>query len=280
MEWKEGPLLVLAGPGSGKTAVLTLRLARLLEEDDDTAALGLTFTNKAAAEMRERVDHILGEYTDRAQLCTFHKFAADILGQHGSHIGIRPDFQILTQDEDRVVILEEVIREFPDRGRHLPSDRTNLLHLIDRLLSESYSGEGRSLSLASTPDWLPLLFRRYTEALVGAPPARLRQLAPFLDPLARGEACHSPGGPDGDGRISASTNSRTQTELNTSFFASSRRVASTTCSLSRTTTRSSTSGTELAPSGSVTCAGTTSWRPSSCPRAIAVHPRSWIMPID
>ena len=167
VEWKEGPLLVLAGPGSGKTAVLTLRLARLLEEDDSAAALGLTFTNKAAAEMRERVDHILGEYTDRAQLCTFHKFAADILGQHGSHIGIRPDFQILTQDEDRVVILDNVIREFPNRGRHLPSDRTNLLHLIDRLFSESYSGEGRSSSLASTPDWLPLLFRRYSAALIG-----------------------------------------------------------------------------------------------------------------
>ena len=69
--------------------MLTLRLARLLEEDDTAAALGITFTNKAAAEMRERVDHILGEYTDRAQLCTFHKFAADILGQHGSHLGMQ-----------------------------------------------------------------------------------------------------------------------------------------------------------------------------------------------
>ncbi len=166
VEWKEGPLLVLAGPGSGKTAVLALRLAQLLEKDDNAAALGLTFTNKAAAEMRERVDHILGEHTDRAQLCTFHKFAADILGQHGSHIGIRPDFQLLTQDEDRVAILDEVIAELPGRGLHLPSDRYNLLHLIDGLLSESYSGQGRSSSLTSTPEWLPLLFRRYCDALI------------------------------------------------------------------------------------------------------------------
>ena len=166
--WNDGPLLVLAGPGSGKTAVLTLRVARLLEEGENAAALALTFTNKAAAEMRERVDQILGEYTDRAQLCTFHNFAADILGQHGSHLGIRPDFRFLTQDEDRVAILEEVIRDLPGGGLELPPDRNNLLHLIDRLFSESYRGEGPSSSLNSTPEWLPLLFRRYCGALIDA----------------------------------------------------------------------------------------------------------------
>ena len=72
VDWNDGPLLVLAGPGSGKTAVLTLRVARLLEEDENAAARALTFTDKAAAEMRERVDQILGEHSDRAQLCTFH----------------------------------------------------------------------------------------------------------------------------------------------------------------------------------------------------------------
>ena len=166
VDWNDGPLLVLAGPGSGKTAVLTLRVARLLEEDDNAAVLALTFTNKAAAEMRERVDQILGEYTDRAQLCTFHKFAADILGQHGSHLGIRPDFRFLTQDEDRVAILEEVIDNLPGGGLELPSDRNSLLDLIDRLFSESYSGAGPSASLTSTPEWLPLLFRRYCDALI------------------------------------------------------------------------------------------------------------------
>ena len=90
VEWTGGPLLVLAGPGSGKTSVLTLRVARLLEQDENAAALALTFTNKAAAEMRTRVDRLLGEHADRARLCTFHAFAADVLGQHGSHIGIRP----------------------------------------------------------------------------------------------------------------------------------------------------------------------------------------------
>ena len=113
-DWIDGPVLVLAGPGSGKTAVLTLRVGRLLEEDENASALALTFTNKAAAEMRERVDELLGERTDRAQMCTFHSFAIDILAQHGSHLGIRPDFLPLSQDEDRIAVLEEVIRDLPE----------------------------------------------------------------------------------------------------------------------------------------------------------------------
>ena len=185
VEWSEGPVLVLAGPGSGKTVVLTLRVVRLLEEDEDASALALTFTNKAAAEMRDRVDRRLGEHTDRAQLCTFHAFVADILGQHGSHLGIRPDFLLLTQDEDRIAILEEVIRKLPDADTGLPPDRTNLLHLIDRLFSESYSGEGPSSSLTSTPEWLPPLFRLYCDALIEANRLDFGSLLHFATRLLR-----------------------------------------------------------------------------------------------
>ena len=60
VEWDEGPLLVLAGPGSGKTLVLTLRAARILKKDPDASVLALTFTTKAADEMRERLDKLLG----------------------------------------------------------------------------------------------------------------------------------------------------------------------------------------------------------------------------
>ena len=168
VEWTDGPLLVLAGPGSGKTVALTLRVARLLREKENASALALTFTNKAAAEMRERVGQLLGGYTNRARLCTFHKFAADILGQHGSHLGIRPDFRLLTEDQDRIAILEEAIDDLPGGVSELPADRNNLLHVIDRLYSESYGGEGPSSSMASTPEWLPLLFRRYVDALIDA----------------------------------------------------------------------------------------------------------------
>src|SRR5512136_987702 len=91
VEWTEGPLLVLAGPGSGKTLVLTLRAARLLQEDTDASVLALTFTTKAADEMRERLNSLMGGRADRAHLCTFHSFAGDILRQHGSHVGVKPD---------------------------------------------------------------------------------------------------------------------------------------------------------------------------------------------
>ncbi len=168
VEWGGGPLLVLAGPGSGKTVVLTLRVARLLEEDGNASVLALTFTNKAAAEMRGRVEGILGERNDKARLCTFHAFAVDAVGQHGSHLGIRPDFRLLQRDEDRIAVLEDVIRDLPRADAGLPPDRANLLRLIDRLFAESYPGEGPSSSLPETPQWLPCLFRRYCDALVAS----------------------------------------------------------------------------------------------------------------
>ena len=167
-DWTDGPVLVLAGPGSGKTAVLTLRVARLLAEDEKASALALTFTNKAAAEMRERVDELLGEHTDRVQLCTFHSFAIDILAQHGSHLGIRPDFLPLSQDEDRIAVLDEVIRDLPEVAGELPADRRNLIRLIDGVFGEGDAGDGAPLSLASRHPWMPRLFRRYCDALVNA----------------------------------------------------------------------------------------------------------------
>ena len=168
VSWNDGPLLVLAGPGSGKTRVLAFRVARILEESDDASALALTFTNKAAAEMRERVEQLLGERADRAHLCTFHSFAVDILRQHGSHLGLRPDFSLLTQDEDRIAVLEDVAAGLSDEGDPLPTDRWNLLRFVDRLFAESYDGGEKAASLARIPTWASPLHRGYCEALVSA----------------------------------------------------------------------------------------------------------------
>ena len=169
VSWNSGPLLVLAGPGSGKTRVLTFRVARLIEECEDVAALALTFTNKAATEMRERVDALLGERTSRAHLRTFHSFAVDILRQHGSHLGLRPDFSLITQDQDRIAILDEIMAELPDYENILPTDRRNLLCLIDRLFADSYDGGKDAPSLVYTPpDWLPHLFMSYCDILLAS----------------------------------------------------------------------------------------------------------------
>ncbi len=166
VDWQEGPLLVLAGPGSGKTLVLTMRVARLLEERAGVSVLALTFTNKAAAEMRERVDRLLGHHGDRAQLCTFHAFATDVLRQHGSHLGIQPDFSLLTQDEDRVALLEEIVGGLADEGHVLPTDHRNTLTLIDRLFASSYEGGPEAPSLVETPAWVSALFGAYCKRLV------------------------------------------------------------------------------------------------------------------
>lgn len=133
VNWEDGPLLVLAGPGSGKTRVLTFRIARLIEAEPNKhyKILGLTFTNKAAAEMRERISSLVPSAGERTLLTTFHSFAADLLRQHGHHIGLKPDFTILVQDADRHSLLDEAI----DRAKHGQAERTSeqMLPLITRL---------------------------------------------------------------------------------------------------------------------------------------------------
>lgn len=111
-QWNEGPMLVLAGPGSGKTATLTARVARLIEQgrDESFRILCLTFTRKAAAEMRERLLRLVPDAKDRVLLTTFHSFATDILRQHGSHFNLSPDFEILG-DAERVGIIKSVLED-------------------------------------------------------------------------------------------------------------------------------------------------------------------------
>jgi len=165
VNWNDGALLVLAGPGSGKTLVLTLRAARLLQTDADASVLALTFTTKAADEMRERLDKLMGGHANQAHLCTFHSFAGDILRQHGSHVGIQPDFSLITIDDDRVAILAQAISNLQCDTSAIPSDRKNLLFLLDRLFAESYDGGREIASMIHTPSWLPQLFKDYCEAL-------------------------------------------------------------------------------------------------------------------
>ena len=111
--WIKGPLLVLAGPGSGKTKVLTMRIAKILEESTGQHfhVLGLTFTNKAAGEMSERVERLIPGELPRVRLTTFHSYAAEILQQHGNHVGIKPDFRILSNDNERIAVLHDVLND-------------------------------------------------------------------------------------------------------------------------------------------------------------------------
>ncbi|WP_181391660.1 ATP-dependent helicase [Methanospirillum lacunae] len=187
VDWNEGPLLVLAGPGSGKTLVLTLRATRLLQDNFQASVLALTFTNKAADEMRRRIDEIMGERADRIHLCTFHSFAGDILRQHGSHVGIQPDFSLLTLEEDRIALLDFLLSEKPSHyyeyreysekfqllkeklknyTASIPADHHNLLVLLDRLFADSYNCEFKTSITVKTPSWIPIFFEAYCQLLI------------------------------------------------------------------------------------------------------------------
>lgn len=136
VEWQDGPLLVLAGPGSGKTRVLTYRVARLIQDSSDKRfkVLGLTFTNKAASEMRDRINRLVPDAGSRILLTTFHSFCAELLRQHGHHIGLRPDFTILAQPADREAVLDDAISALGIRDEYTAE---RLLPLVTRLLDKN-----------------------------------------------------------------------------------------------------------------------------------------------
>ncbi|MCS6781518.1 MAG: UvrD-helicase domain-containing protein, partial [Geminicoccaceae bacterium] len=114
-----GHTLVLAGAGSGKTRVLTRRIAFLLAERGVSpwSLLAVTFTNKAAGEMRGRVAALLGARAERLAVGTFHGIAHRFLRQHAKEAGLPPTFQILDA-EDQLRLVKRVTLE-----RRLDPDR-------------------------------------------------------------------------------------------------------------------------------------------------------------
>ncbi|MCL2695740.1 MAG: UvrD-helicase domain-containing protein [Clostridiales bacterium] len=108
----DGPLLVLAGAGSGKTRVLTHRIAYLIEEKDICPwnILALTFTNKAAREMRERVDGLVLRGADAVWIFTFHGFCARLLSREGGHLGFEKALTIF-DDADTQSLIGRIIRD-------------------------------------------------------------------------------------------------------------------------------------------------------------------------
>jgi ATP-dependent DNA helicase Rep len=100
VNYLHGPCLVLAGAGSGKTRVITHKIARLIQSGMPAQRIAaITFTNKAAAEMRERVKGLIGKAAKDVVVCTFHALGARILRQDGSALGIKTNFSILDSDD-------------------------------------------------------------------------------------------------------------------------------------------------------------------------------------
>lgn len=130
-----GPLLILAGPGSGKTRTVTHRIAHLLDSGiPQRAILAITFTNKAANEMRDRVTQLVPECFVVAT--TFHKFCAKILRQHAAVAGLGSNYTILdTPDQRR--LMKDVLSELDIDGTHYPPARvlTHISNAKNRLVT-------------------------------------------------------------------------------------------------------------------------------------------------
>ncbi|MBE3573307.1 MAG: DNA helicase PcrA [Moorella humiferrea] len=161
------PLLVLAGAGSGKTRVLTYRVASLIQEGvAPENILAVTFTNKAAQEMKERLEGLVGNAARRLQVSTFHSACVRILRRDGHFLGYRPNFTIYDTD-DQQAVLREVLKElnldekkFPPRSvAHVISNAKNSLQTPEQYLSWSATVKEQQQGI---------IYRRYQERLKAA----------------------------------------------------------------------------------------------------------------
>ncbi len=178
VETLDGPLLVLAGAGTGKTRVLTTRFAHILLTGRayPSQVLAVTFTNKAAREMRERVGAILGRPAEGLWLGTFHAICARMLRRHADLVGLTSSFNILDAD-DQLRLLKQVmeaarldtkrwappalmaaIQRWKDRGltpaRVTPADDTDFANGRARELYAAYQDRLRTLNTADFGDLL------------------------------------------------------------------------------------------------------------------------------
>jgi DNA helicase II / ATP-dependent DNA helicase PcrA len=178
VETLDGPLLVLAGAGTGKTRVLTTRFAHILVTGRawPGQVLAVTFTNKAAREMRERVSAIIGRPAEGLWLGTFHALCARMLRRHAEYVGLSPSFTILDAD-DQLRLLKQVmeaeridtkrwappammglIQRWKDRGltpaRITPAEDSDFAAGRSRAVYEAYQSRLASLNAADFGDLL------------------------------------------------------------------------------------------------------------------------------
>jgi len=160
----DGPILILAGAGSGKTRVLTYRIAHLLSDRgaEPNEVMAVTFTNKAAREMRERVASLLDGASRFPWISTFHSACARILRSEAREIGFRPDFTII-DDGDTLTLLRRIIEDAalpdspsPESARAWIDQAKNEAITVKR--AESAASGGRAETIAK-------IYRLYQERL-------------------------------------------------------------------------------------------------------------------
>jgi len=163
-----GPILVVAGAGSGKTRVLTHRVAHLIRDlkVSPFAILAITFTNKAADEMKERVGHLVGPVAQKMWVSTFHSACARILRREAAHLGLRSTFSIYDQ-ADAVRLTGYILRDLNLDPKRLPPRQ---VHAAISAAKNELIGPAEMLERALTPydKKLAEVFAEYQKRLIDA----------------------------------------------------------------------------------------------------------------
>jgi len=168
-----GPLLIIAGAGTGKTTVITRRIAHLIatRRARPSEILALTFTDKAAAEMAERVDTLVPYGYADVQISTFHAFGDHLIKENALELGLTPDFRVLTRAE-QVIFLRDHLFEFPlkhyrplgDPTRHLQAILTQFSRLKDEDVGpDEYLAHAEQLLAAAADDEARLAAEQHLE---------------------------------------------------------------------------------------------------------------------
>lgn len=161
----DGPCLVLAGAGSGKTSVITRKIAYLIERCDIPARhiAALTFTNKAAREMKERVSHLLkGSAAKGLTVSTFHNLGLNIIRREHKSLGFKPGFSIFDAEDARSLLKELMMKEGDLDSDHLDVVQYQISNWKNDLITPE-----RALSMAQSPgeQTIALIYQRYNQAL-------------------------------------------------------------------------------------------------------------------
>jgi len=163
----EGPLLVVAGAGAGKTRVITYRIAYLIEQGlaRPEEILAVTFTNRAADEMRQRVAQLVPGLADRPWTSTFHSFCARLLRREAPALGLPRDFSIYDED-DQARLVRSLLKEFGEDDRAWVA--RGVLERISRAKTAGRTPEEWQTSPNPQERRHAELFRRYQQALRAA----------------------------------------------------------------------------------------------------------------
>ena len=161
----EGPLLILAGPGSGKTRVITHRIAYLIKTCgvSPRRIMAVTFTNKAAREMKERLEKLLGQVSESLTVGTFHAICASILRQDGKVVGLETNF-VIYDEEDQQSLIKQCLQDLNlDPKQYNPQKIRNAISFAksQHMTPAKFAGESRSY----WDEVVARVYERYQEQL-------------------------------------------------------------------------------------------------------------------